>query len=173
MTRHLIGLGHRRFGVIAQSTHNNDRAKARVDGVRDALAERSLAIHPAHLMEGRWSIREGRELFRRMLEHEPWPTAVICGNAFLAVGAMLESQAMAIAVPARMSIVGYDDIEIMSELPIPITTVRGPSGEIGRRAAACLLARIEGLPDDTVYECEAEIVVRASSGPASAYGQAL
>src|SRR5262249_33959447 len=138
---------------------------ARLDGVRDALAEKALAIPPAHLVEGRWGIREGRELFRRIVATKPWPTAVVCGNAYLAVGALLESQAMGIAVPGTMSIVGYDDIEIMGELPVPITTVRVSSDVIGRRAAEVLVARLENRAIETAYEVEAEIIVRDSSGP--------
>jgi LacI family transcriptional regulator len=165
LTRYLIGLGHRSFGVVAQSTDNNDRAQARLQGIRDALAEKSIAIQPRHFAQGYWGINEGRQLFRRMLAHRPWPTAVICGNAYLTVGALLESQAMGIAVPGEMSIVGYDDIEIMSELPIPLTTVRVSSDEVGRRAARLLVAKIEGRPIDPRFECDAEVIVRASSGP--------
>ena len=54
---------------------------------------------------------------------------------------MLESQALGIRVPEEMSIVGYDDIEIMAELPIPITTVRVLSDEVGRRAGRHIAAR--------------------------------
>jgi len=96
---------------------------------------------------------------------KPWPTALICGNAYLAVGAMLESQVQHIRVPEELSIVGYDDIEIMRELPIPITTVRVLSDEVGRRAARVLVARLEDRADATEFECAAEIIVRASSGP--------
>ncbi len=166
LTNYLLDLGHRRFGVIAQSTANNDRAQARLQGIRDALAERSIAVRPGHFAEGHWGIHEGRQLLARILAHKPWPTAVICGNAYLSVGAILESQAMGIEVPRQMSIVGYDDIEIMSELPIPITTVRVSSDEVGRRAARLLIARLDGKPFEEGLECDAEIVVRASSGPA-------
>lgn len=165
LTNYLIDLGHKRFGLIAQSTKNNDRAQARLQGVRDALSEKSMAIQPAHFAEGYWSLSEGRQLFRRIVEQQPWPTAVICGNAYLAVGAMLEAQTMGIRVPEDMSIVGYDDIDIMAELPVSITTVRVLSDEVGRRAARLLVAKVEGDEIELDYECDAEIVVRKSSGP--------
>lgn len=165
LTRHLIELGHRRFGVIAQDSTTNDRARARNQGIRDALAEEALAVRPEHFVVGKWTIREGRELFRRIVSHDPRPTAVICGNGYLAVGAMLESQALGILVPGEMSIVGYDDIEIMAELPIPITTVRVLSDEVGRRAGRHIAALLEGRQEVTEFECDAEIVARASSGP--------
>lgn len=168
LTNHLIELGHRRFGVIAQDSLTNDRARARNQGIRDALAEHGLAVRPDHLTIGQWTIHEGRELFRRIISHDPKPTAVICGNGYLAVGALLESQTLGIRVPADMSIVGYDDIEIMAELPIPITTVRVLSDEVGRRAARHIVARVEGSEIPQEFECDAEIVVRASSGPVPA-----
>jgi LacI family transcriptional regulator len=165
LTRYLIRLGHKTFGVVAQSTQNNDRAEARLQGIRDALAEESMAIQPRHFVQGYWGIKEGRQLFRRLIEAKPWPTAVICGNAYLTVGALLESQAIGIPVPTGMSIVGYDDIEIMSELPIPLTTVRVLSDEVGRRAARLLVAKLEGRDINENLECAAEIIVRQSSGP--------
>src|SRR5215467_5322160 len=165
LTRYLIELSHMQFGVVAQTTRNNDRAEARLQGIRDALAEKSIAIQPRHFVQGFWGINEGRQLFRRLLAQKPWPTAVICGNAYLTVGALLESQTMGVAVPRDMSIVGYDDIEIMSELPIPLTTVRVLSDEVGRRAARLLVARLEGGKVEHDLECAAEIIVRKSSGP--------
>ncbi|MGB9117222.1 LacI family DNA-binding transcriptional regulator [Bradyrhizobium sp.] len=166
LTRYLIGLGHRRFGVIAQNTTANDRARARVQGIRDALAEHGLAVRPEHFGLGGNSIHEGRELFRRIVDHAPQPTAIICGNGYLAVGAMLESQAQGIRVPDAMSIAGWDDIEIMTELPIPITTIRVQAEEVGRRVGRRIIALVEGQQEVTEFECQAEILVRASTGPA-------
>ncbi|KRE09276.1 transcriptional regulator [Bosea sp. Root381] len=168
MTDYLADLGHVRFAVIAQSTRNNDRASARLDGVRDALSLRGLAVRPQHFAMGEWSIAEGRSLFRKLMQTDPRPTAVVCGNAHLAVGAVLEAQSMGVRLPDELSIVGYDDIEIMSHLPVPITTVRVPSAEIGRIAARVLIARLEGRSHSAPLEAEAELVIRKSSGPAPA-----
>jgi LacI family transcriptional regulator len=96
----------------------------------------------------------------------PKPTAVVCGNPYLAAGAFLESQAMGLRVPSDVSIVGYDDIELLSELPVPITTVRVQSDQVGRYAARFIVGKVEGKPAEIVFECPAEIIVRESSGPA-------
>ena len=165
MTEYLVGLGHRRFGMIAQSAVNNDRAAARREGVHAALAEHGIAIPPGHAVEGQWTIQEGRRLFRRILERQPSPTAVICGNSLLAVGAVLESQAMGIRLPDQMSIVGYDDIEIMGELPTPITTVRVASDEVGREAARVVVSLVEGNESLGSVELSSELVIRQTSGP--------
>jgi len=165
MTDYLADLGHVRFGVIAQSTRNNDRASARLDGIRDALAMRGLAVRPQHFAVGEWTVAEGRSLFRRVIAADPQPTAVICGNAHLTVGALLEALALGLKVPDDVSIVGYDDIEVMSHLPVPLTTVRVPGQVVGRSAAQILVARLEGRELNVPLEIEAEIVIRASSGP--------
>ncbi|MCZ8258929.1 MAG: LacI family DNA-binding transcriptional regulator [Beijerinckiaceae bacterium] len=165
MTNYLLDLGHTTFAAIAQSTWNNDRASARLEGLRYALAERGLAVRPHHLLMGEWTIEEGRSLFRRLMTTEPRPTAIVCGNAHLAVGAVLEALHMGIRVPDELSIVGYDDIEIMSHLPVPITTVRVPSAEIGSTAAQLLIARLEGLEWTSPMESVPELVIRQSSGP--------
>ncbi len=165
MTEYLAELGHVRFGVIAQSTRNNDRATARLEGMRHALALRGLAVRPQHFAMGEWSIAEGRSLFRRVIQTDPRPTAVVCGNAHLAVGAVLEALSMGLRLPEDLSIVGYDDIEIMSHLPVPVTTVRVPSAEIGRIAARVLIARLEKRDCFVPLEAEAELVIRSSSGP--------
>lgn len=166
LTNYLISLGHKQFGVIAQDGTWNDRARARSQGIRDALAEHSIAVKPDHFVTGLFSIGDGRRLFGEIMRHKPYPTAIICGNAYLAVGAMLESQSRDISVPSEMSIVGYDDIEIMQELPIPITTVRVLSDEVGRRAAARIVALLENRDEPIELECDAEIIIRASSGAA-------
>lgn len=165
MVEYLVSLGHRRFGLIAQTTRNNDRAAARREGVQSALARYSLAVPPSAMMQGEWSIDEGRKLFRQMLDSDTRPTALICGNSLLAVGAVLEAAALGIRVPQEMSIVGYDDIEVMSELPVPVTTVRVASDAVGRVAANTVLDMVEGVPQVGSSRIPSEIVVRASSGP--------
>lgn len=165
MANYLVSLGHRRFGLIAQSTRNNDRATQRREGALAALAEHGLTVAPHHLVEGQWTIAEGRQLMRRLTTRRPWPTAVICGNSLLAVGAMLEAMSLGIDIPGEMSIVGYDDIEIMRELPIPVTTVRVASDEVGRQAGRVVVDLINGENVGPGIELPAELVVRRSSGP--------
>tara|TARA_R100000935_G_scaffold58902_1_gene99348 strand:+ start:4211 stop:5188 length:978 start_codon:yes stop_codon:yes gene_type:complete len=167
MVDYLVEQGHRRFAMIAQTTTSNDRALARRNGVRDALAHHGLAIPPHAMFEGKWSIEEGRMLLNVAMALEVRPTALICGNSMLAVGALLQAMENEIRVPDELSIVGYDDVELMSELPIPITTVRVASEEVGRVSADTVLDMIEGKRW-TGTRIPYEIVVRASSGPAPA-----
>ena len=168
MTNYLIGLGHRQFAVIWPSVGNNDRAAARLEGIASALAEQGLSAWPHHQMSGEApSIGAARVLFRRAMQASVRPTAVICGNAYAATGAELEALSMGLSIPGDLSIVGYDDIELMSELPIPITTVRVPGDKIGQSAARYLLGRILERNETTQFEVRPEIVFRSSSAPPS------
>lgn len=164
MVEYLYSMGHRRFGMIAQTTHNNDRAAARRDGVFAALARYGLQMAPDAMVEGEWTIAQGRKLFRQILNASPRPTALVCGNSLLAVGAVLEAATAGIRLPQDMSIAAYDDIELMSELPTPVTTVRVASDEVGRIAADMVLDILEGKAVDG-RRIQSEIVVRATTGP--------
>lgn len=166
--RYLIELGHRRFGMLGQTAEHNDRAAARLRGVRLALEEEGLAIRPAHYVEGFWSVAEGRTLFRQLMASQPRPTAVICGNGSFAMGALLEALSMGIQVPEDITLFGFDDFELMKELPVPLSTIHIPSEEIGRKATQYLMSRLGEIQLDvdwSVYSrCEAEFIIRKSSG---------
>lgn len=164
-TTYLLSLGHRRFAMLSQTADSNDRALARREGVRDALAEHGLGISAAHMVEGFWGVKVGRELFSRVMNTQQPPTAIICGNGTFAIGAMLEAIKCGLDIPNELTLAGFDDFEIMSELPTPITTVSVPSAEIGRKAAQMILGALSGEGRPASIECEAAIVIRASSAP--------
>lgn len=163
---YLLDLGHRHIGVIAGVTRGNDRAAARVAGIAEALAARGLALAREHLIERPYRIAEGQIGLRALLASEPRPTAVICGNDLLAFGALLEARKHGIAVPGELSIAGIDDLEFAAELDPPLTTLRVPAEEIGRRSAEYLIDRLEGRTVATVTEVATSLIVRGSTAPA-------
>lgn len=172
LTRRLLDLGHRDFGVIIQPTADNDRVQARLRGIRAALAEQGLAIRPQRLFEGAWSIDFGRRSLRAMLEAAarsgPRPTAIICGNDHLAIGAVLEAQAMGLRVPEDLSITGFDDLAISRHVAPPLTTLHIDNREIGRLAADYLLARLDGLDPPPPPPLLPDLIERGTTGPAPA-----
>lgn len=163
---YLLDLGHRRIGMIAGICRGNDRAQARVDGVREALAARGPGL-PAHrIVESRYDVAEGRQALRYLLAAgRERPTAVICGNDVLAQGALFECQATGVAVPGQLSITGFDDLKISAQLVPPLTTVRVPSAEMGERAAEFLVESRRGGPQLRHIEVETSLVVRGTTAP--------
>lgn len=162
---YLLDLGHRDIGVIAGLTKGNDRAAARVAGIRQALSERGLGLPQERLIERSYRIVDGQIGLRALLEQPRRPTAIICGNDVLAFGALLECQARGITVPQSLSICGFDDLEFASQLQPPLTTIRIPADEIGTRAAECLLSAIDGRTVPRNVEVPISLVVRGSTAP--------
>nr|WP_042444325.1 substrate-binding domain-containing protein [Azospirillum sp. B510] len=164
ITRHLLDLGHETIGVIIQPTAGNDRVTARLDGIREALAERGLGIRPQHLREGEWSIDFGRRSVRAILASDPAPSAVICGNDYLAIGALLEARAMGLTVPRDLSITGFDDVAISRQLDPPLTTMQVDNHRIGRRAADYLLACLDGDEPAAIPPLVPTLIPRGTTG---------
>ncbi|MDX1434824.1 MAG: substrate-binding domain-containing protein, partial [Gammaproteobacteria bacterium] len=107
----------------------------------------------------------------RLLASGKPPTAIICGNDILALGVLFECRARGLRVPADISITGFDDLELAANVDPPLTTMRVPATEMGRRAAEYLLARLDdrrndGRDDDEVahkVELDVTLVVRGST----------
>ncbi len=165
LANHLLDLGHRQIGVIAGLTKNNDRAAARLEGVRRALEDRGLALPRELLIERPYRIAEGQFGLRALMAMAPRPTAVICGNDQLAFGALIECGRQGVSVPAEISIVGFDDLEFAEQIEPSLTTMHVPAEEIGHRAAEYLLAKIVGQPAATTTAVSVNLIVRESSGP--------
>jgi LacI family transcriptional regulator, galactose operon repressor len=172
LANHLLDLGHRQIGVIAGLTKNNDRAAARLEGIRRALGERGLEVPRELLIERPYRIAEGQFALRALMAMAPRPTAVICGNDQLAFGALIECGRRGIAVPRELSIVGFDDLEFAGQIVPALTTIHVPAEEIGLRAAEYLLARINGQPAATTTEVSVSLIVRESSAPPRGAGHA-
>jgi len=165
VTRHLLELGHREFAMISGITTGNERARDRLEGVREALAERGLALAAQRLVENPYTLAAGREGLREVVRGGERPTAVICGNDVLAIGALAECHALGLDVPREVSLTGFDDMEIASVVTPALTTVRFPTAELGAYAAQHLLARLAGRPVERRVELPVELVVRGSTAP--------
>ncbi len=164
---HLLSLGHRRFGVISGILRNNDRARGRLDGIRQALGEAGLALPSAAVQEFPFGFAGGRAGMAALLALAEPPTAVIGGNDVMAVGAMLEVQSRGMAVPRDLSIVGMDDLDMAAHVLPGLTTVRLPTAELGRVAAQQVLKRLANEKAEQRIELAIELVIRGSTARAT------
>jgi len=168
---HLLDLGHRNFAIVSGHTRNNDRARERAEGVREELRVRTIDIPSLLVIETEFSLQHGRQALANLLATNLPLTAVICGNDILALGVLIEAATRGIAVPGRLSVTGFDDIDMAREFRPSLTTMRLPVVEIGQRAAERILARIDGQEVARVEEVRVELVQRESSGRATSRGQ--
>ena len=162
---YLLDLGHSSFAMIAGLTEGNDRASERLTGVREALKWAGLGLDTSRVLERPYSVSAGRDALRQLMAVSPRPTAVVCGNDVLALGALLEATALRLRVPDDLSVTGFDDLDLAREIPPGLTTVHAPLEEMGRQTAAYLLGALPSVDGVTHIELPAELVVRGTTGP--------
>lgn len=164
---HLADLGHRRIGHVA-GPRGNVLSDARFKGTVEALRARGLPC-PDHADYGDdFSLDAGRAAADRWLAEDPTsrPTALTFASDAMACGFIGEVQRHGLLVPRDVSVVGFDDIELIAHISPPLTTIRQPRAALGRLAAERLLARLRGDADTGAdMLLPVELVIRASTAP--------
>ncbi|MHA6265189.1 LacI family DNA-binding transcriptional regulator [Arenibacterium sp. CAU 1754] len=160
----VIEMGHRRIAVITAAVTSNDRARQRLEGVRDALAASGLDADALQVVETTYGIDTGAQAFDQLMSSKTPPTAIICGNDVLAVGAMKQARALGLSVPEDVSVTGFDDIEIARIVEPALTTVHVPHRNMGSGAARMLIDMVEGKSAGTTVKLDATVKVRGSLG---------
>jgi len=155
---HLAELGHERIAIIAGITTDNDRARARVQGIKTGLTRNSLQFNAEQYLECPYTLEAGRAALRTLMQRQPKPTAIICGNDILACGAIFQCQRSNIKVPEDLSIVGIDGLSIGGHVTPSLTTMSVPFYEMGELAATSLLDRLNaGTNSPDKIELEATL----------------
>lgn len=159
---HLLGLGHTRIGFI-NGPHDIQQCRDRRAGARAAV-EAAGGDPESDLVEVRiesLGSSGGHEAMGELLATDV--TAVFCVNDLVALGALRRARECGVAVPGRLSVVGYDDVSFAGELAVPLTSVRQPMYRMGWEAAGLLLG--SGEPRQVVFP--PELVVRESTAEVS------
>ena len=165
-TDHLLGLGHRRIGLIT-GTPNWVATDQRIEGYRMALAAAGIPFCSELLAGGDFATGTGHSAAQHLLDLPDPPTAIFASNDNLAVGAMHAAFERGLRIPDDLSIVGFDDVVTAGDVFPPLTTVRQPLAELGRTAVAMLNRLLEGREAESLHlELATQLVIRASTGPA-------
>jgi LacI family transcriptional regulator len=123
VTRHLIGLGHRRIAFIEGPPDHGD-AKDRRKGFLRAMAEAGLEADPAMLLPGGFDFAQGLAAAERLLALNPTPTAVFCCNDEVAAAVLATTNRLGVKVPDEMSLAGFDDSPLARSVWPQLTTCR-------------------------------------------------
>lgn len=162
LTRYVIGLGHRRIGLICGPFSKSERAQRRLTGYRTVLDEHGIEYDPSLVHEGIPSLTEGEEGFRRIMNRNHPPTAVLGAADVFALGALSAARKMGLSVPEDISIAGLDDIPFAAYSHPPLTTVRVPAYEIGEKAVD-VIVHIWKQGGGVYHHCfETKLMVRES-----------
>jgi len=162
--RHLIELGHRRIAYIGDRFgHQSDTE--RFSGYRAALDEADVPFQPDLAAHGNGKPEGGEAAMRELLALPKPPTAVFCYNDMTALGALRAVRANGFSVPADISLVGFDDIQLAGYYDPPLTTIHQPTREMGRLAMETLLALFADPSPEHNIKVRGELIVRQSTAP--------
>jgi DNA-binding LacI/PurR family transcriptional regulator/signal transduction histidine kinase len=162
---HLIEVhGLRRIAFI-RGPEGSPEAEQRYQTYTEVLAQHGLPLDPALVASGNFLSPSGEEAIRLLLdERKADLEAVVSANDEMALGALAALRERGIRVPDGVSVVGFDDIEEARFAAPPLTTIRQPLYEQGRRAAEMLLALLAGEDVPERVMLPTELVVRRSCG---------
>jgi LacI family transcriptional regulator len=160
---YLYSLGHRRIGFVG---HHSTLAPI---GERAKVLEEAVGRYPdlrVQTAADADSLEGGRRAARTLLAASPRPTALVCVNDFMAVGALREIRDRGLRVPEAVSITGFDNVNLAQFCQPALTTVHIPRDEIGRTICECLMNGENALrPHEFVID--PELVLRDSTGLAN------
>lgn len=167
---HLLSLGHRRLAFVG-GRPGLQQFELRVNGMREAMLETGLdpSTSLVEVNEEGIGLESGTLAARRLLS-DGLPSGICCGNDMIAFGVFRELRRQGIRIPEDVALVGYDDVEFAESWIVPLTSVRQPTQEMGRRAAHLLLEHASGDPDHEHRHVvlQPELVIRQTSLPRGA-----
>lgn len=163
VARHFVAGGARRLAFVGAALDRDFRAAERGMGFIEAARAVGLEKPVRIAMPERASVKIGGEGVRELLAHAPEVEAAFFSNDALALGALFECQRRGWAVPGRLRLCGFGDLDYAAACVPALTTVRPPREKIGRRIADLLLSRFQGDGEKgTVVDLGFELIVRES-----------
>lgn len=162
-TRYLLDLGHRRIACITGPSRQSVR-RDRELGYKQALTEASVPFDHALVREGDFKPGSAYQHALDLLRLPDPPTAIFASNDLMAMGVLRAARELSLSVPDKLSVIGFDDIELAAFTTPAMTTIHIPKGEIGQASARLLLDRIDdpARPIEK-HVVEIELVVREST----------
>lgn len=161
-TEHLLDLGHETVWHLG-GPPSSFAAARRLRSWRRTLTERGCPVPP--VLVGDWSPGSGYETGRQLADN-PDVTAVFAANDHMALGLLRALHERGRAVPADISVVGFDDTPESAHFWPPLTTVRQSFAEVGRRSVDALISEIQaGEHHHDPVAVPTELVLRSSTAP--------
>ncbi len=115
----------------------------RMEGFRKALKNNQLVLHEEYLISTELSIGGGYEGTKRLLSLKKPPTALLCANYEITLGAMIALNESGVRIPADLSVIGFDNLTLSQIVTPKLTIVVQPMREIAENAAKLMLSRLE------------------------------
>jgi LacI family transcriptional regulator len=165
-TAHLLGLGHRRIGIITGEP-GLTCSQERFEGYGQALARYGLGVDDDLVRHGNFQAEGGYAGAAWLLGLPRPPTAVFASSDLQAYGVYQAAKAAGLRVPEDLSVVGFDDVPLCQWVSPALTTVRQPLTDMAREATRILveLAYNGIAPPRYKIQLATSLVVRESTAP--------
>jgi LacI family transcriptional regulator, galactose operon repressor len=163
--QHLAALRHERIAFISGPVMLKS-ALARRDAFLRSMLEIGLVAAPQLIVEGDHTLEGGEAAFASLLRLSNPPTAVLCSNDMTAIGVMRKSYSERLAIPAELSIIGFDNIHLSQYILPPLSTIEMSQSELARLAFQALLADVQRdapNPQGTEYVLKTHFILREST----------
>jgi LacI family transcriptional regulator len=165
--RELVAAGHRRIAYL-DTDDAPIASELRRQGYVEVLTDAGITVDPALHVHGETSARGGRAAAEQLLDlpEEQRPTAIFCFNDRMAVGVYTAAHHRGLEIPRDLSVVGYDDQQLVAaEQDPPLTTIALPHYDMGRWAMEVALGVRAGGDEDATHLMECPVIRRDSVGP--------
>ena len=165
VANHLMEKGYRKIGFIGAQMDMDFRAQRRYSGFVQALTENGIKLaYEATFVEPS-SFELGAQAIAAFEDCGKQADAIFCVNDELAVGGIFECQRRGLKIPEDIAIIGFNDLDISSQIVPGLTTIRSPRERMGELAATTILDRINGTADDPHLQVDVgfELIVRGST----------
>jgi len=177
---HLINLGHHRIGIVAKKlSMKTTSARDRINGYKKALLDNGLVLDQSLVYDKVKTSTSELEFFntnKHKSQHDvdsiveflnkEKPSAIFAISDLLALAVVEAASIAGLRIPDDLSLVGFDDIDIISHLEVPLTTVAQDKYAIGSKAAELLIDKIEGREKGSrQIVIPTKLIVRESTTP--------
>jgi DNA-binding LacI/PurR family transcriptional regulator len=167
---HLLRLGHREIAMFTLPCDDVSPRQERIMGYKQALAVGGMAFRPQLLVETEPQEAAVQQKLTALMTGEVKPTAVFAANNLMTIAIIKALRKLKIAIPDGMAVIGFDDWEGAELIEPPVTVIAQPTYDIGVKAAALLLNRIQARksqkkpyrPSHAVFE--PALIIRKSCG---------
>lgn len=161
-TSYLIEKGHRIIAHIAGNLQNQVTLD-RIEGYKRALTEHGLSLAEELIVYGKYLWQDGYRAMGEILRYHPDCTAVFVANDSMAYGALQAIAEAGLSVPKDLAVIGFDDLEFSALTNPPLTTIRQPRYEMGKRSLEILVNELNGESEGGVKVClPSELIIRGS-----------
>jgi DNA-binding LacI/PurR family transcriptional regulator len=164
--KYLCSLGHKRIGFMT-GLADSDVGKNRYEGYKSGLINNGLALNDELVYRGNYSFKSGLVGADYFLSLKKLPTAIVCANDSMAIATIRQIAQRGLSVPDDISIVGFDDVEVASQINPALTTLAAPIAETAVKALDMLTSLMNGEKAENKHiALPAKLVIRSSCAEA-------